>query len=65
MCDRCPARFETDGYGFPHPQLARGRLRMRLCRKCGKLATVAEWNLDEGVCAGCHPRAARAVEATT
>lgn len=46
VCDRCPARYRSDGYGFPHPTQAGGRLRLRVCHSCNKLMTIAEFDRD-------------------
>lgn len=44
VCDRCPARYDTDGQGFPHPSVAHGRLRLRHCPRCGVLVSPEQWD---------------------
>jgi hypothetical protein len=43
VCDRCPERFGTDGWGFVHRTLLKGRTALRRCRGCGTLKPRAEW----------------------
>lgn len=45
-CDRCPARYETDGHGFPHPGVVpRGSRRLRHCPRCRQLVSVEQWDM--------------------
>lgn len=44
-CDRCPAGYDTDAQGFPHPRaVARGVRRLRHCPRCGELVTPEQWD---------------------
>ena len=45
-CDRCPARYDTDGFGFPHPRaVPHGVLRLRHCPRCGQLVAPEGWDM--------------------
>lgn len=45
-CDRCPARYETDGHGFPHPGVVpAGARRLRHCPRCKQLVSVEQWDM--------------------
>jgi hypothetical protein len=54
----CPACGSggTDACGFLHRQVCGGRIPLRACRGCGKLATHGAWNhADYWHCLACVP----------
>ena len=54
VCDRCPEGFDTDGKGFPHPAVLKGRKALRVCRGCGQALPLERWNLNDFAhCRGC------------
>lgn len=52
VCEFCPEQYETDGYGFVHPSLARGRSALRECADCRTLVTRMHWHTG-GTCVTC------------
>lgn len=42
-CPECPGGGETDGIGFPHPSLARGRKRLQRCSRCRRMVPPERW----------------------
>jgi hypothetical protein len=50
ICDRCPARYTTDGHGFPHPKWARGRRRLQHCARCGEAVERDMWEPYPAMC---------------
>jgi hypothetical protein len=44
VCDRCPAEYSTDGYGFPHFPLTSGLQRLRVCPECNQPKVLADWS---------------------
>ncbi len=56
ICPACAESGDTDGCGFLHRQVCKGRIPLRACRGCGKLATHGGWNhADYFHCLACVP----------
>jgi hypothetical protein len=56
VCDRCPERFGTDGRGFPHPSVRKGRAARRVCHGCGQAFLLDDWNVGDFFhCVECRP----------
>lgn len=54
VCDRCPDEFYTDGLGFPHPIVCKGRQALRVCGGCERATPVERWNRQAfGHCLEC------------
>lgn len=56
VCERCPEGYDTDGRGFVHPQLRKGRTPLRQCHGCSIYKPPAAWSkVDWFKCAECAP----------
>ncbi len=56
ICPACADCGDTDGCGFLHRQVCKGRIPLRACRGCGKLKTHGTWNhADWFHCLECVP----------
>lgn len=44
VCDQCPEEFDTDGRGWVHRSLLKGRIPMRTCKVCKRLTVKADWS---------------------
>lgn len=55
ICNLCPDRFTTDGWGFPHPHHAKrlGKVPLQLCERCATLVRKESWNVKAWCCKGC------------
>lgn len=45
-CPECPEGGGTDGIGFPHPRVAKGRRRLQRCPRCHLLVAPEWWVHD-------------------
>jgi hypothetical protein len=55
VCNLCPERFGTDGWGFVHRTQLKGRTPLRRCRCCGKFKPRPEWGaVDFFLCRTCE-----------
>lgn len=56
VCDECPDRFDTDGRGFVHRTLLRGRTALRRCACCRGFFPLEQWNtVAWSYCLTCVP----------
>ncbi len=56
ICPACAESGDTDGCGFLHRQVCKGRIPLRACRGCGALKTHGGWNhADYFHCLECVP----------
>jgi hypothetical protein len=56
ICPACAECGDTDGCGFLHRQVCKGRIPLRACKECGKLATHGTWShTDYWRCLACVP----------
>lgn len=53
VCNLCPDRFDTDGYGFPHRAVCKGRVPLKACKRCNMLVLKENWHLTEWCCKTC------------
>lgn len=65
VCDRCPERYDTDGWGFVHPSLLKGRTPLQTCAGCRRLVTRAEWSLTAWRCTRCAAKPPQRRRAST
>lgn len=64
ICPACADSGDTDGCGFLHRQVCKGRIPLRACRGCGKLRTHGTWNhADWFHCLECVPLGSKKVDA--
>jgi hypothetical protein len=62
VCDGCPARYATNGFGFPHFPASSPLERLRICRQCDTAKRWDEWHwagigmgADGPSCLACRP----------
>lgn len=55
VCDECPEAFDTDGRGFVHRVLLRGRTPLRRCHVCKAMTPQESWGSDRCDSCGSHP----------
>lgn len=53
VCNHCPEKFSTDGWGFVHIRLCKGRVPLKTCERCGMLVTREHWNVRAWCCIEC------------
>lgn len=57
VCDRCPEAHETDGAGFAHPSVLKGRVPLRECRLCKNMVPKDRWDTQAySTCLGCRAK---------
>jgi hypothetical protein len=57
VCMECMECFPLDLLGFVRSSAAAGRMPVRRCRRCKRMRTMGEWNLQDGHhCKDCLPR---------
>jgi len=60
ICPACADCGDTDGCGFLHRQVCKGRIPLRACRQCGKLKTHGGWSHSTyWFCLECKPLGVR------
>jgi hypothetical protein len=53
VCNLCPERPWTDGWGFPHRIDASGRVPLKECKVCRTLVKRENWHVARWCCKTC------------